>query len=84
MFFVRTHPQKQGFLLSPPPFRLPQSATPPALRQGEKPPLTVLVSVASAHRRNGSGKSRMTVSVSYPTHLDLLSMPISNCRHAHF
>jgi len=81
--FFQNPPIKAGCLLLPPPFRFPQSATPTALRQGKKHPLTVLVSVAFAHQRNGSGESRLTVGVSILTHLNLLSMPISNCRHAH-
>jgi hypothetical protein len=73
----RTHQQKQGFLLSPPPFRFPQSATPPALRQGEKHPLTVLIFVAFAHQRNGSGKSRMTT-------VDVSSRHFFSTIHGHF
>ena len=45
------------------PFRLPQSATPTALRQGKKQPLTVLVSVAFAHQRNGSDGSKSSAGV---------------------
>jgi len=52
-------PTDAGRCFSPPPFRFAHAATLTALRQGEKHPLTVLVSVAFALQRNGSGGSRL-------------------------
>lgn len=47
----------------PPPFRFVQAATSTARCQGEKHPLTVLISVAFDRQRNGSGGSRLAVGV---------------------
>lgn len=78
----RTHQQKQGTA-----FRLHRSAsvhaaTPTARCQGKKHPLTVLISVAFALQRNGSGRSSLAMGLCLEdTFYFFLSMGISICRH---
>ena len=81
-------PAEAGRCCPPPLFRFVQAATPTARCQGEKHPLTVLVSVAFDRQRNGSGGSRLAVGVCridtffnyYPWVFLIVATGKSNCR----
>ena len=77
-------PAEAGHYSPPPPFRFVQAATPTARCQGKRHPLTVLVSVAYAWQRNGSGGSRLAVGMCrfdtfYPWAFLIVAMGKSNC-----
>ena len=82
------------FLLSPPAAAGPAShlrhsafvyaATPIARGQGMFFPLTVLISVAFARQRNGSGDSRLGMEMCRKDTFFSTIMGISNCRHGYF